>query len=341
MRLTNKGVEKMKAFGVTNSKLASFTEFNKESENPSGRDLLVKIQGISINPVDIATRKRITEDLTEPKILGYDGYGTVEKIGSEVKNFEIGDRVFFAGDYSRAGSYQEFEVIDERIVSHAPKGASIEKSVAMPLVTLTASELLYEKLNINPGVDNRSKTILIINGAGGVGSIATQLAHLAGLKVIATASTQEKVQWVKDLGADLVVNHHHDLVKQVNDLGIKQVDYILGLSDNDPHWQEIVSLIKPFGTFATVTNLRNSQIGDLKQKSVNFSWEWMFTKAMYKLDSMSTQGAYLEKLADGLDSGMIKSTVTKVFHGFNLENIKRATELVEAGHMMGKVVILN
>lgn len=329
----------MKAFGVTNNKFESFTEFEKTKENPTGRDLLVKIEGISINPVDIATRKKIADELSDPKILGYDGYGVVDAVGSEVKNFQVGDKVFFAGDYTRAGSYQEYELIDERIVAHAPKETSIEKSVAMPLVTLTASELLFEKLQINPAQDNRAKTVLIINGAGGVGSIAIQLAHIAGLRVIATASTPEKVNWVKDLGADLVVNHHHDLIKQVHDLGIENVDYILGLSDNDPHWSEIVELIKPFGTFATITNLRESQIADLKQKSVNFAWEWMFTKAKFKLDSMSTQGDYLEKLAQGLDSGMITSTVTKVFHGFNLENIKKATQLVEAGHMMGKVVI--
>lgn len=329
----------MKAFGVTNNKFESFTEFEKTKENPTGRDLLVKIEGISINPVDIATRKKIVDELSDPKILGYDGYGVVDAAGSEVKNFQVGDKVFFAGDYTRDGSYQEYELIDERIVAHAPKKTSIEKSVAMPLVTLTASELLFEKLQIDPTHDNRNKTVLIINGAGGVGSIAIQLAHLAGLRVIATASTSEKVDWVKALGADLVVNHHHDLIEQVHDLGIKNVDYILGLSDNDPHWSEIVKLIKPFGTFATITNLRESQIADLKQKSVNFAWEWMFTKAKFKLASMSTQGDYLEKLAQCLDSGMIDSTVTKVFHGFNLENIKKATQLVEAGHMMGKVVI--
>lgn len=329
----------MKAFGVTNDKIDSFVEFDKPKETPTGRDLLVKISGVAINPVDIATRKKIADELVDPKILGYDGYGIVDAVGSEVKNFKIGDKVFFAGDYTRDGSYQEYEIIDERIVAHAPKKTSIEKSVAMPLVTLTASELLFEKLQINPASDNRDKIILIINGAGGVGSIATQLAHLSGLKVVATASTEEKVNWVKDLGADLVVNHHYDLIKQVHDLGIKNIDYILGLSNNDPHWDEIVELIKPFGTFATITNLRESQIEDLKQKSVNFAWEWMFTKAKFKLDSMSDQGAYLEKLADGLDSGMICSTVTKVFNGFNLENIKKATELVEDGHMMGKVVV--
>lgn len=327
----------MKAYGVTNNN--GFTEFSKDKETPTGCDLLVKIEGISINPVDIATRKGITGELKTPKILGYDGYGTVDSIGADVRNFKVGDRVFFAGDYTRDGSYQEYELIDERIVAHAPKETSIEKSVAMPLVTLTASELLFEKLNINPAADNREKTILIINGAGGVGSIAIQLAHLAGLRVIATASTDDKVKWVKALGANLVVNHHQDLIKQIHDLGIKDIDYIIGLSNNDPHWNEIVELIKPFGTFATITNLRESQVMDLKQKSVNFAWEWMFTKSKFKLDSMSDQGAYLEKLANGLDSGMIHSTVTKVFHGFNLENIKKATELVEGGHMMGKVVI--
>ena len=329
----------MKAFGVTNSNLDSFVEFDKAKETPQDRDLLVKIQGVSVNPIDIATRKRLVGEQKIPKILGYDGYGVVAEVGSNVQNFTIGERVFFTGDYTRDGSFQEYEIIDERIVAHAPKRASIEKSVAMPLVTLTASELLFEKLQLNPVLDNRDKSILIINGAGGVGSSATQLAHIAGLKVISTASTPEKVKWVKDLGADLTVDHHQDLVKQIHDLGIENVDYIVGLSDNDPHWSEIVSLIKPFGTFATITNLHDSQIMDLKQKSVSLAWEWMFTKPMYKLDSMSTQSAYLEKIAQGLDSGMIDSTVTKVFNGFNLENIKKATALVEDGHMMGKVVI--
>ncbi|MQS76451.1 zinc-binding alcohol dehydrogenase family protein [Companilactobacillus halodurans] len=328
----------MKAYGVTNSNLDSMIEFDKQMETPQGRDILVKILGVSINPVDIATRKKVQET-KEPKILGYDGYGIVEALGPEASKFDVGEKVFFAGDYTRDGSYQEYEIIDERIVARAPKETSVEKSVAMPLVTLTASELLYEKLHINPAMDNRDKTILIINGAGGVGSIAIQLAHLAGLKVIATASTDEKVKWVKDLGADLVVNHHQDLIKQVHDLGIENVDYIIGLSDNDPHWQEIVELIKPLGIFATITNLRESQVADLKQKSVDFAWEWMFTKAKFKLAAMSTQGEYLEKLADGLDKGTIDSTVTKVFHGFNLDNLKRATKLVEAGHMMGKVVV--
>lgn len=329
----------MKTYGFVDSNLDSLTEIIKDVPKPKNQDVLVKIAGVSINPVDIATRKKISGQLTDPKVVGFDGYGEIVKKGSDVTKFEIGDTVFFAGDYSREGSYQEYELIDQRLIAKAPRKLSIEESVSMPLITLTASELLYEKLNIDPNADNSNKTVLIINGAGGVGSVAVQLAHLAGLRVIATA-TGEKVEWIKKLGADLVIDHHQDLIKQVRDLGIKYVDYILGLSDNDPHWGEIVELIKPFGSIATITNLRESNVSDLKNKSVNFNWEWMFTKAFYNLDSMSTQGKYLEKLADDLDSGIIKSTTTKVIKGFNIESLKEATKIVEAGHMKGKVVVV-
>ncbi|AKP66166.1 zinc-binding alcohol dehydrogenase family protein [Companilactobacillus ginsenosidimutans] len=330
----------MKTFGVTDSTLNSLAEFDEGIPTPQPHDICVEVQGISINPVDIATRKNIKDGLTGPKILGYDGYGKVTEVGSKVTKFKKDDIVFYAGDYTRDGSYQEYELVDERIAAIAPKKTDIAHSVAMPLVTLTASELLYEKLQIHPTQNNSNKTVLIINGAGGVGSIAIQLAHQAGLKVIATASTDEKVNWVKNLGADFVVNHHQDLISQVQTLGFENVDYIIGLSDNDPHWSEIVSLIKPFGTFATITNLNESKIGAFKQKSADFKWEWMFTKAFYKMDEMSEQGEYLKRLADGLDDGTITSTTTKIFHGLNVDNIKQATELVEAGHMMGKAVVL-
>lgn len=337
----NEGGTTMKIYGVTDSDLNSLAEFDAALPVCRPNDILVEVQGISINPVDIATRKKLTGSFNGPKILGYDGYGKVVDIGSQVTKFKKDDIVFYAGDYSRDGSYQEYELVDQNIAALAPKKTSIADSVAMPLVTLTASELLYEKLDIDPQNDNSSKTILIINGAGGVGSTLTQLAHLAGLNVIATASTEEKVSFVKKLGADQVVDHHQDLIKQVRDLGYQYVDFIVGLSDNDPHWDEIVELIKPFGTFATITNLNESKVADLKQKSVDFKWEWMFTKAFFNLDSMSTQGDYLLQLAQDLDNGKIASTTTKVFQGLNVENIRKATELVEAGHMMGKVVILS
>ncbi|WP_300562897.1 zinc-binding alcohol dehydrogenase family protein [Companilactobacillus sp.] len=330
----------MQTFGVTDNSINSLAEFDEAMPVCEPHDILVEVQGISVNPVDIATRKKLTDSINGPKILGYDGYGKVTDVGSKVTKFSKGDIVFYAGDYTRDGSYQEYELVDERIAALAPEKTDLAHSVAMPLVTLTASELLYEKLNVDPEADNHDKTVLIINGAGGVGSIMTQLAHLAGLTVISTASGSEKVKWVKDLGADYTVDHHQDLIKQVQDLGFETVDYIVGLSDNDPHWSEIVELIKPFGIFATITNLNESKVVDLKQKSVDFKWEWMFTKAKYNMPEMASQGEYLAKLAKGLDDGTIKSTLTKEFKGFNIQNIKEATNLVEAGHMMGKVVVL-
>lgn len=330
----------MQTFGVTDSSLNSLSEFDEALPECLPHDILVEVLGISVNPVDIATRKKLSGNFNGPKILGYDGYGKVTETGAKVTKFKKDDIVFYAGDYTRDGSYQEYELVDERIAALAPKKTTIEESVAMPLVTLTAAELLYEKLNIDPEKDNSDKTILIINGAGGVGSILTQLAHLAGMKVISTASGEQKVHWVKGLGADIVIDHHQDLIKQVHDLGIDYLEYIVGLSDNDPHWNEIVELIKPWGTFATITNLNESKVADLKQKSVDFKWEWMFTKSYFKMPEMIQQGEYLNKFASDLDDGTIKSTVTKVFQGLNIRNIKMATQLVEAGHMMGKVVIL-
>lgn len=299
----------MQTFGVTDSSLNSLSEFDEAQPECLPHDILVEVLGISVNPVDIATRKKLSGNFNGPKILGYDGYGKVTETGAKVTKFKKDDIVFYAGDYTRDGSYQEYELVDERIAALAPKKTTIEESVAMPLVTLTAAELLYEKLNIDPEKDNSDKTILIINGAGGVGSILTQLAHLAGMKVISTASGEQKVHWIKGLGADIVIDHHQDL-------------------------------IKPWGTFATITNLNESKVADLKQKSVDFKWEWMFTKSYFKMPEMVQQGEYLNKFACDLDDGTIKSTVTKVFQGLNIRNIKMATQLVETGHMMGKVVIL-
>lgn len=330
----------MKIFGMTDSTLNSLSEFDEATPVPLENDILVEVEGISINPVDIATRKKLTDEINGPKVLGYDGYGKVVDVGPKVTKFHKGDLVFYAGDYSRDGSYQEYELVDQNIAALAPRKRSIENSVGMPLVTLTASELLYEKLQVDAKADNSDQTILIINGAGGVGSVMTQLAHQAGLKVVSTASSNEKIAWVKKLGADYTIDHHQDLVVQSHDLGIDNYDYIIGLSDNDPHFKEIVELIKPLGIFATITNLRESKVAELKQKSVDFKWEWMFTKAFFKLPEMAQQGEYLTKLATDLDDGKIQSTTTKVFYGFNIDNIKQATELVEAGHMMGKVVVL-
>ena len=217
----------MKAIGTVDSG-RNFIDFEIEKPILRPHDLLIKVEAISINPVDTKVRKSIKGTLTQPKILGWDGLGTVVEVGSQSKFFKVGDSVFWAGDVTRAGSNAEFQAVDERIVGFAPKNLSKEKAVAMPLTSLTAYELLFEKLQVTS--ESKGKSILIINGAGGVGSVATQMAKNSGLTVIATASNPQAIEWVKNFGADYTVNHHENLVPQVHELGFKFVDYILILN---------------------------------------------------------------------------------------------------------------
>ncbi|WP_129044746.1 zinc-binding alcohol dehydrogenase family protein [Companilactobacillus metriopterae] len=325
----------MKVYSYKDSNSNSLTEFDLDKPKAERFDLLVEVEAISINPVDIAVRKNI-EDNDNHNILGYDGYGTVTEVGEQVTDFKVGDKVFYAGDISRSGSNQEYQLIDSRIVALAPKKTDISDSIGLPLVYMTASELLYEKLGKLKG-----KTVLIINGAGGVGSITTQLASKEGMTVISTAHGEDKRAWVEKLGADHVVDHYQDLVEQVHELGFEYVDYIIGLSDNTPHFEEIIELIRPFGTFATITSLKNLDLDLLKNKSVNIEYEWMFTKSYFQLDDlMQTQGKYLSKLAEQLDSGEILPITTEVINGIDVEKIKQATKMVEDGHMIGKVVLV-
>ncbi|MGR3742211.1 zinc-binding alcohol dehydrogenase family protein [Companilactobacillus sp. DQM5] len=329
----------MKAFGFKKyypiSDERSFIEFEAPTPKLRDEDVLVEVLGIALNPVDIATRKQVTKELIEPMIVGYDGYGKiVDKANSK---FENGDLVFFAGDHTRFGSYAELIAVDQRTIALAPNKISLEEAVAMPLTSLTAYESLVDKLNIDFSDNNQNKSILIINGSGGVGSVATQLAKIAGLKVIATASPNNQ-EWVKNLGADIVIDHHENIVEQLKKQDIEEIDYILVYSAVDPHWKEITSLIKPFGKIVTITST-TSNMNDLKSKSVSFEWEYMFTKTIYQTESIDTQGQYLAKIAKWLNEGKLKSTVKKVYNGLNLRNIKDATKLLEDGHMVGKIVI--
>ncbi|NDR70013.1 alcohol dehydrogenase catalytic domain-containing protein [Fructilactobacillus sanfranciscensis] len=239
---------------------------------------IVKVEAVSVNPVDVFTRRGQKKQLAEPKVIGYDAYGNVVETGSKTSLFKQGDKVFYAGAYDRPGSDSEYQAVDERIVGHAPKQLSIAESAAMPLTSLTAWESLFEQMNININdVDNNQKqSILIINGSGGVESIATQLAHLAGLKVIATAGKAEAKAWELSHWVDYVVDYHEDLVKQVNDLGFKKVNYILELSNLNFYWPVITKLIAPFGKIVSTTGSgRNLDFSSLKSRMVSFGWEWL------------------------------------------------------------------
>ena len=321
----------------------SLIDFEMKKPTAKGHDLLVKVNAVSVNPVDIGVRKGGHSVLKTPKVIGWDACGVVEEVGSKVSLFKPGDRVFYAGSFIRSGSDGEYQLVDERIVGHAPETLKDNEAAAMPLTSLTAYEALFEQMDLTWNQENKNnqhKTILIINGAGGVGSVATQLAHLAGLTVIATASRPDSIKWTQDHGADYVVNHREDLVKQVRKLGFKYVDYILELKDLDGHWKEMCELIKPEGHIVSITeNHRPINLRLLTKKKAHFSWEWMYTKSYYQTDDMITQHDILDKIAQMLDSGKLRCTMTKSLTPLNATNLRKAHKLVESGQMTGRVVV--
>lgn len=335
----------MKAIGFKTSlpitEPESFLEFEIEKPQPTGRDLLVKIQAISVNPVDYKVRKSSLNGKVQeqPKVIGWDAVGVVEAVGDAVAFFKKGDSVFYAGDITRPGSNQEYQLVDERIVGFAPKSLSIEAAAAMPLTALTAYEILFDRLRLSKEKD-QGKSVLILGGAGGMGSVAIQLAKkLLGLTVIATASRQETSQWCEDLGADFVVNHDN-LVEEMIDIKHPEVDFILDFVDVNQYWDAFVKLIKPQGQIGSISDAAEPvDLRQLKGKSVSFHWELMFTRAMFQTDDMIRQHEILNTIAELLDEGTLKSTLNTTLRGFSADNLKKAHQLLESRKTIGKVVI--
>lgn len=334
----------MKAIGFRTSlpisDANSFIEFETEKTAPKGRDLLVKVAAVSVNPVDFKIRQNSAKDqvLDTPKVIGWDATGTVEAVGDEVSLFKVGDEVYYAGDLNRAGSNAEYQLVDERIVGTKPKKLSIEEAAAMPLTALTAWEILFDRIRINE--KDRGKTILIIGGAGGVGSIAIQIAKkVAGLTVITTASRPETEEWCKEQGADYVVNHKN-LVNEMREAGFPQVDFILDFVDANQYWDIMVELIKPQGHIASITgSAAPVALDKLKSKSVSFSWELMYTRSIFQTEDMIEQHHILNEVARLLDDGVLKSTLKATLSGFSAENLKKAHQQLENNTTIGKVVI--
>lgn len=335
----------MKAIGFKQSLQISdkdsFIEFEMEKPFPGDFDLLVKIEAISVNPVDFKIRQNAAKDiiLETPKVIGWDAVGTVEAVGKKTSGFKTGDRVYYSGDVNRSGSNAEYQIVDERIVGHKPAKLTIAEAAAMPLTSLTAYECLFDRIKINPETDT-GKIVLILAGAGGMGSIAIQLAKkLGGLTVIATASRPESVKWCKEMGADFIIDHHN-LKKELERVGHSQVDYILDFANLGEYWNLMAEVIKPQGHIVSITGSSEPlNLNILKSKSVTFSWEYMFTRSMFKTDDMSTQGAILNKLADLFDKGTLKTTRTTTLEGFTVKNLKKAHQMQESGTCIGKTVI--
>ncbi|WP_430607960.1 zinc-binding alcohol dehydrogenase [Enterococcus sp. AZ170] len=303
------------------------------------RDLLIKVKAVSVNPVDIKLRQD-TLKRNALRVLGFDAVGEVVAIGEEVEKFELGDRVFYAGTTTRAGSNQEYQAVDERIVALAPKTLSDEEAAALPLTSLTAYELLFEKFGLIPEENaNQGKSILVINGAGGVGSILNQLAHWAGLTIYATSSP-ENFEWLKKIGVDYPLDYHKDLRSSFRELGVLDVNHIAVLFDITRYLDQIRYLVKPFGHVGTIVGIHEPiDLSEWKNLSVSFDWEYVFAKTDHDY-AIETQGQALGVIAELANKGKLTTTLSKVYSdGINAANLKRATKDVESGHMLGKVVI--
>lgn len=316
-------------------------EINKP-DSPKGHDLLVEVHAVSVNPVDTKLRTADKPREAEPRILGFDAAGIVKEVGEEVTLFEPGDEVYFAGDVTRQGTNAAYLLVDERIVGNKPKSLSMEEAAAMPLTTVTAFESLFDRLEIKQE-QAKGKSILIINGAGGVGSIAIQLANNAGLDVITTASRPDTINWVKKLGAKHVLNHHQDLEQQLQELGYRTgVDYILCLHDTYYYWDAMQALIRPQGKICSIVELSHPvKMSLLKDKSATFVYEFMFTRAKYQTPDLIRQHEILQTAGELFDSGKLTHTLTKVLQPINAKNLRAAHQEVEEGKMIGKLVVKN
>ena len=312
-------------------------EFEAETPELGPRDLLVEVRGISVNPVDVKVRANMAPE-KGTKIIGYDAAGVVREVGSDVSKFKVGDEVFYAGDITRPGTNSQLHAVDERIVGKKPKSLSFAEAAGFPLTSITAWELLFESLGVKEG-EGKGESLLIIGGAGGVGSILIQLAKkLTGLTVIATASRPETTEWVKKMGADYVINHRESLVDQVKALGL-QPRYVASLTGTDGHFPAIVELIKPRGHIALIDDPESLDITSGKRKALSFSWEFMFARSMHQTDDIEKQHELLNRVSELIDNGRLISTVTNNLGKISAETLKTAHSQQESGRVIGKNVL--
>ncbi|SDZ08508.1 zinc-binding alcohol dehydrogenase family protein [Pseudomonas sp. NFIX28] len=304
------------------------------------RDLLVEVKAISVNPVDTKVRQNVQPEGGAAKVLGWDVAGVVKAVGSEVSLFKAGDKVFYAGSIARAGGNSELHVVDERIVGHMPKSLGFAEAAALPLTAITAWELLFERLQIAEDQADRQQSLLIVGAAGGVGSILTQLAsQLTALKVIGTASRAETQRWVRELGADLVIDHSQPLSQELKKAVQASVTHVASLTQTDAHLDELVEALAPQGRLALIDDPKTLDVTKLKRKSLSLHWEFMYTRSLFETADMQEQHNLLNRVAELIDAGTLKTTLGEHFGTINAANLRRAHALLESGKAKGKIVL--
>ncbi|PYE25798.1 zinc-binding alcohol dehydrogenase family protein [Rhizobium sp. PP-CC-3A-592] len=307
---------------------------------PGPRDLLVAVDAISVNPVDTKIRKNVSPDAGVQKVLGWDAVGRVVEVGDAVTTFKPGDAVYYAGSLLRPGANSEFHLVDERLVGRKPSSLSNAEAAALPLTAITAWEMLFDRLDVRKPVAGAADAILIIGGAGGVGSIAIQLVRaLTGLTVIATASRPETRDWVSELGAHHVIDHSKPLADQITALGIGAPAFVFSTTETHRHLAAIISLIAPQARFGLIDDPESLDVTGFKRKAVSIHWELMFTRSIFETPDMDEQGKLLTEVAALIDAGKIRTTVTEVLRPINAENLKQAHAVIESGKARGKIVL--
>ncbi|MBK3735977.1 zinc-binding alcohol dehydrogenase family protein [Azospirillum brasilense] len=307
---------------------------------PQGRDLLVKIEAVSVNPVDTKVRRNMPPAPGAMKVLGWDAAGTVVAAGPQATLFKPGDAVFYAGAIDRDGTNAEFHLVDERIVGPKPASLDFAQAAALPLTSITAWEAMFDRLDVRRPVPGAANAILIVGGAGGVGSIAIQLARqLTDLTVIATASREETQAWCRDLGAHHVVDHRKPLAAQVEALGIGAPAFVFSTNDTGAHLPEIATLIAPQGRVALIDDPAGLDVMVLKRKSVSLHWEFMFTRPVFGTADIDAQHALLSEVSRLVDAGTVRTTLAETFGTINAANLTRAHALLESGRAKGKIVL--
>ena len=311
--------------------------FDAETPDLRERDLLVEVRGIAVNPVDVKVRAGFPAE-GGTRIIGYDAAGIVRQIGSAVRNFRVGDAVFYAGDITRPGTNAELHAVDERIVGKKPESLDFAEAAGFPLTSITAWELLFDSMQLQEG-GGHGDALLVIGGAGGVGSILIQLARkLTGLTVVATASRPETVEWVRKMGADHVINHRESLIDQLKKLGLEP-RYVASLTGTAGHFSSILELIKPRGHMALIDDPQTLDIMPGKSKALTFSWEFMFARPMYQTSDMEKQHDLLNRVSDMVDNGTLISTVSNNLGKLSVESLIKAHKLQESGCVIGKNVL--
>jgi zinc-binding alcohol dehydrogenase family protein len=323
----------------------SLFDFELPKPAASGRDLLVAVRAVSVNPVDTKVRMRAQGTEAQPKILGFDCAGVVESVGPEVTFFTPGDEVFYAGSILRPGTNSEFHLVDERLVGHKPRSLTFAQAAALPLTSITAWELLFDRLRIPLGLVDEKKpqqagSLLVVGASGGVGSILVQLARrLTGVTVIGSASRPESQQWVMKAGAHHTVDHSKKLSEEVRKLGIQYLEFIIGLTHTDQHFDEIVELIAPQGAFALIDDPALIDVRKFKAKSASLHWESMFTRSTFQTADMSEQRRILEQISTLVDEELLCTTLGATAGRINAANLRQAHAAIESDKSIGKIVL--